>query len=63
MLPVAAPAAIEQPVRLVAPEAGQPLKVPPVALIAPLVVMPLGKVSAIVIAAVVGPFATAIVIV
>jgi hypothetical protein len=37
--------------------------VPPVALIAPLVVMPLGKVSAIVIAAVVGPFATAIVMV
>jgi hypothetical protein len=63
MLPVAAPAAIEQPAKLVAPEAGQPLIVPPVAVIAPLVVMPLGKVSAIVIAAVVGPFATAIVIV
>lgn len=62
MLPVAAPAAIEQPAKLVAPDAGQPLMVPPVAVIAPLVLMPAGKVSAIVIAAVVGPFATAIVI-
>jgi hypothetical protein len=63
MLPVAAADAIEHPARLVAPDAGQPLKVPPVAVIAPLVVMPLGRVSAIVIAAVVGPFATAIVMV
>jgi hypothetical protein len=63
MLPVAAPAAIEQPARLVAPDAGQPLNVPPVAVIAPLVVMPAGSVSAMVIAAVVGPLATAIVIV
>jgi hypothetical protein len=63
MLPVAAPAAIEQLAKLVAPAAGQPLIVPPVAVIAPLVVMPLGNVSAIVIAAVVGPFATAIVMV
>ena len=57
------PAAIEQLAKLVAPAAGQPLIVPPVAVIAPLVVMPLGNVSAIVIAAVVGPFATAIVMV
>ena len=63
MLPVTAPAAIEQPARLVAPLAGQPLKVPPVALIAPLVVMPAGRASAMVMAAVVGPLATAIVIV
>ena len=59
MLPVAAPAAIEQPVVLVAPAAGQPLKVPPVAVINPLVTMPVGKLSANVIAAVVGPLATA----
>ena len=63
MLPLAAPAAIEQPARLVAPSAGQPLKVPPVAVIAPLVVMPAGSASATVIAAVVGPLATAIVMV
>ena len=63
MLPVAAPEAMEQPARLVAPVAGQPLKVPPVAVIAPLVVMPAGSVSAMLIAAVVGPLATAIVIV
>jgi hypothetical protein len=59
----AAPAAIEQPLKLVAPLAGQPLKVPPVAVIAPLVVMPVGKLSAIVVAAVVGPLATAMVMV
>jgi hypothetical protein len=57
------PAAIEQPLKLVAPLAGQPLKVPPVAVIAPLVVMPLGKLSLTVIGAVVGPLATLIVIV
>ena len=61
ILPVAAPAAIEQPLKLVAPAAGQPLKVPPVALIAPLVVMPAGSASATVIFAVVGPLATAMV--
>ena len=55
------PAAIEQPAKLVAPAAGQPLKVPPVAVMVPLVVMPAGKVSATVIAAVVGPLATAMV--
>jgi len=58
-----APAAIEQPVKLVAPAAGQPLIVPPVAVIAPLVVMPDGMASVSVIAAVVGPLATAIVMV
>ena len=63
MLPVAAPDAIEHPAKLLAPVAGQPLKVPPVAAITPLVVMPTGKASAIVMAAVVGPFATAIVMV
>ena len=63
MLPVATPAAMEQPARLVAPAAGQPLMVPPVAVIAPLVVMPAGSASAIVIAAVVGPLATAMVMV
>jgi hypothetical protein len=63
MVPVAAPAAIEQPVRLVAPVAGQPLKVPPVAVIAPLVVMPAGNASAMVMAWVVGPFATAMLMV
>jgi hypothetical protein len=63
MLPVAAPKAIEQPTRFDAPDTGHPLKVPPVALITPLVVIPLGSASATVIAAVVGPFAIAIVIV
>lgn len=63
ILPVAAPAAIEQPARLVAPDAGQPLNVPPVAVIVPLVVIPVGKASAMVVAAVVGPFATAMVMV
>ena len=56
------PAAIEQPVRL-PPVDGQPVIVPPVAVGAPLKVMPAGKVSANVIAAVVGPFATAMVMV
>ena len=63
ILPFAAPAAIEQPVKLVAPAAGQPLSVPPVAVIAPLVVMPAGSASAKVMAAVVGPLVTAIVMV
>ena len=57
------PEAIEQPARLVAPLPGQPESVPPVAVIAPLVVTPAGNVSLTLIAAVVGPFATAIVIV
>lgn len=61
MIGFVAPAAIEQPARLLVLE--QPLKVPPVALmLAATVVMPAGKVSFSVIAAVVGPFATAIVI-
>ena len=56
-----APAAMEQPAKLLLLE--QPPKVPPVAVMfAATVVMPAGKVSFSVIAAVVGPFATAIVI-
>ena len=62
MLPLDAPAAIEQPVRLL-PVAGQPLKTPllvlePCTVGAPVRVMPAGKLSAKVIAAVVGPLAT-----
>jgi hypothetical protein len=53
--------AIEQPAKLLVLE--QPDSVPPVAvMLAATVVMPAGKVSSSVIAAVVGPFATAIVI-
>ena len=63
MLPIAEPAAIEQPVKLVAPGPGQPLKVPPVIPIAPLVVIPVGKLSATLIAAVVALLATDMVIV
>ena len=62
MVPFVAPAATEQPVKLL-PVAGQPLKRPPLVLAACLVgapvrVMPVGKVSAKVSAAVVGPLAT-----
>ena len=57
------PEATVQPARLVAPLAGQPLKVPPVAVIAPLVLTPAGNTSLTLIAAVVGPLATLIVIV
>ena len=56
------PDATVQPARLVAPLAGQPLRVPPVAVIAPLVLTP-GNTSLTLIAAVVGPLATLIVIV
>ena len=56
------PAAIEQPVTLT-PVAGQPVMVPPVAVGVPLKVMPVGSASANVIAAVVGPFATAMLMV
>jgi hypothetical protein len=68
MLPVAAPDAMEHPARLLAPAAPAVVQlpavnVPPLTLMPALVVMPLGKVSASVIAAVVGPLATAIVIV
>ena len=60
MIGFVAPAAIEQPARLLVLE--QPVSVPPVAvMLAATVVMPVGKVSFSVIAAVVGPFATAIV--
>jgi hypothetical protein len=62
MVPVAAPDAITQLVKLVAPAAGHPLKVPPVAVMAPLVFMPAGKVSLKVMSAVVGPLATSILI-
>ena len=62
MVPLEALAAIWQPVRLV-PVAGQPLKAPLLVLPASLVgapdkVMPVGKLSVIVIAALVGPLAT-----
>ncbi len=50
-----APAAIEQPVRLADPIAGQPLNVPPVAVGAARKVMPAGSASVRAIAAVVGP--------
>ena len=62
ILPLATPVAILQPLRLLAPVAGQPDIVPPVAVIAPLVVIPVGKVSAIVMGAVVGPLLTVILI-
>ena len=55
-------AAIEQPVKL-PPADGQPVMVPPVAVGTPLKVMPVGKASAKVMAAVVGPFVTAMVMV
>jgi hypothetical protein len=54
--------AIEHPLRFI-PVLGQPVITPPVAVGAALSVMPVGSVSAIVIAAVVGPFVTLIVIV
>ena len=54
----AAPAAIEQPVKLL-PVAGHPVMLPPTAVGVALKVMPAGKLSANVIAAVVGPLATA----
>ena len=63
MSPVTAPAAMVQPTKLAAPVAGHPLKVPPVATMAPLVVMPLGNTSATVMGAVVGPLATLILMV
>ena len=63
MLPVAAPAAIVQPVSVLAPLPGHPESVPPVAVIAPLVVTPAGSASLTLIAAVLGPLATLIVIV
>jgi hypothetical protein len=68
MLPVATPDAMEHPARLLAPAAPAVIQlpgvnVPPLTLMPALVVMPAGKVSAIVIAAVVGPLATPIVIV
>ena len=59
ILPIAAPGAIEQPARLDAPALGQPLKTPPVAVILPLVVIPVGSTSASEIAAVVALLATA----
>jgi hypothetical protein len=58
----AAPDAIEQPASVL-PVLGQPVMVPPVALGAALKVMPAAKVSLMVMAAVVGPFATAMVMV
>ena len=62
MVPLVAPAAIEQPVKSL-PVAGQPLKTPllvlaPCLVGAPARVMPVGKLSPTVIAAVVGPLAT-----
>ena len=62
MVPLVAPLAMEQPVRFV-PVAGQALKTPllvlPACLVgAPARVMPVGKLSPTVIAAVVGPLAT-----
>jgi hypothetical protein len=68
MLPVAAPDAMEHPARLLAPAALAVVQlpavnVPPLTLMPALVVMPAGSVSAMLIAAVVGPLATAIVIV
>jgi hypothetical protein len=65
MLPIGTPALIEQPVKLLAPEAGQPVNklVPkPVAVIAPFVVTPAGKMSAKVMAANVALPATLMVI-
>jgi hypothetical protein len=56
------PEAIKHPARLF-PEEGHPVIVPPTAVGTPLKAIPTGKVSAIVIAAVVGPFKTAIVMV
>ena len=58
-----APVAIAQPVKVTLPLAGQPLSVPPVAVIPELVLIPDGKVSVMLIGAVVGPLATAILIV
>jgi hypothetical protein len=58
-----APAAIEQPVKLVAVAAGQPDSVPPVEVIAPLVLTPVGNASVNNMAAVVGKLVTAMVIV
>jgi hypothetical protein len=55
-------AAIEQPVKLT-PVAGQPVIVPPVAVGMPLKLMPVGRLSASVMAAVVGPFAIAMLMV
>jgi hypothetical protein len=63
MLPTAAPVAMTQLLMFNAPAPGQPLNVPPVAVIAPLVVMPVGSVSARVIGAVVAAPLTAIVMV
>ena len=64
----AAPVAIEQPAKLAAPAAPAVVQlpavnVPPVTLMPALVVMPAGKVSFRVMAAVVGPFATAMLMV
>lgn len=60
MLPFGTLVATMQLFKFDAPDAGQPLKDPPIIVIGPLVVIPAGKVSAIVIAAVVGPLVTAI---
>ena len=62
-LPTGTPAAITQLLMFTAPAAGQALSEPPVAVIAPLVVMPVGKASAKVIGAVVALPDTAIVMV
>ena len=62
IVPLATPATILQPAKLVAPEAGQELITPPVAVITPLVVMPVGRASLIVKSAVVGPLLRVIVI-
>ena len=63
MLPTGVPAAITQLLMFTAPAAGQALSEPPVAVITPLVVMPVGKASARVIGVVVALPDTAIVMV
>ena len=60
MFPFGTFGAIEQPFKLSAPAPGHPLNEPPTMVIGPFVVIPAGKVSAMVIAAIVGPFDTAI---
>ena len=63
ILPTAAPVETTQLLIFGEPAAGHPVKVPPVNVIGPLVVMPVGNVSAIVIGAVVGLPDTAMVMV
>ena len=63
ILPTTAPVETTQLLMFGEPAAGQPVKVPPVNVIGPLVVTPVGKVSAIVIGAVVELPDTAIVMV